>query len=120
MKEMEMQPLFTVTDNFNNKFWVDCIIDGKKTKSKFVKMFSKGGIWGDDRDLINPPSNQQFDVAKFASEDDSITHQVKGKFVSNWYYIQFTVRTEKIGQEFNILALELKGITMETDTIGKK
>ena len=120
MKEMEMQPLFTVTDNFENKFWVDCIIDGKKTKSKFVQMFSKGGIWGDDRDLINPPSNQQFDVAKFASEDDSITHQVKGKFVSNWYYLQFTIRTEEIGQDFNIMAMELKGITIETDTIGRK
>lgn len=120
MKEMEMQPLFTVTDNFENKFWVDCIIDGKKTKSKFVKMFSKGGIWGDDRVLINPPSNQQFDVAKFASEDDSITHQVKGKFISNWYYLQFTIRTEEEGQDFNIMAMELKGITEETDTIGRK
>ena len=120
MKEMEMQPLFTVTDNFENKFWVDCIIDGKKTKSKFVKMFSKSGIWGDDRVLINPPSNQQFDVAKFASEDDSITHQVKGKFVSNWYYLQFTIRTEEKGQDFNIMAMELKGIIVETDTIGRK
>ena len=59
-------------------------------------------------------------MSKFAKGSKSVTHQLKGKFVSNWYYIQFTVRTEEIGQEFNILALELKGITMETDTIGKK
>ncbi len=120
MKEMEMQPLFTVTDNFENKFWVDCVIDGKKTKSKFVQMFSKGAVWGDDTDPVNVPSNQQFDVATFASDDDSITHQVKGKFISNWYYLQFTIRTEELGQDFNIMALELKGITEETDTIGRK
>lgn len=120
MKEMEMQPLFTVTDNFNNKFWIDCVIDGKKTKSKLCEMFNKGGIWGDDTNPITIPSNEQFDVAEFASDDDSITHQIKGKFISNWYYLNFTIRTEKLGQDFNIVAMELKGITQETDTTGRK
>lgn len=120
MKEMEMQPLFTVTDNFENKFWIDCIIDGKKTKTKFAQMFSKGGVWGDNTNPVNIPSNQQFDVATFASEDDSITHQVKGKFISNWFYLQFTIRTESLGQDFNIMAMELKGLTDETDTTGRK
>jgi hypothetical protein len=59
-------------------------------------------------------------VAVFGAGSDNITHQLKGKFVSNWYYLQFTIRTEELGQEFNILAMELKGITMETDTIGRK
>ena len=118
MKEMEMQPLFTVSDNNDNEFWVDCLIDGKKTKSKKVQMIVNGGVWGDDSDEILPEC--QFDVSIFSSGSDHITHQLKGKFVSNWYYLQFTVRTEELGQEFNILAMELKGITVETDTIGRK
>lgn len=120
MKEMEMQPIFTVTDNFENKFWVECIIDGKKTKSKYVQMFSKGGVWGDDKDTLAVPASEKFDTATFASENDSITHQVKGKFISNWYYLQFIIRTEELGQDFNIMAMELKGITQETDTTGRK
>lgn len=118
MKEMEMQPLFTVSDDNDNEFVIDCLIDGKKTKSKKVQLIVKGGIWGDDSDEITPEC--QFDVAIFGSGSDNITHQLKGKFVSNWYYLQFTIRTEELGQEFNILAMELKGITMETDTIGRK
>ena len=118
MKEMEMQPLFTVSDNNDNEFWVDCLIDGKKTKSKKVQMIVNGGVWGDDSDEIFPEC--QFDVSIFSSGSDHITHQLKGKFVSNWYYLQFTVRTEELGQEFEILAMELKGITVETDTIGRK
>ena len=110
MKEMEMQPLFTVSDNQDNIFVIDCLIDGKKTKTRRVQVIVNGAKW----DL------SKFDMSKFAKGSKSVTHQLKGKFVSNWYYIQFTVRTEEIGQEFNILALELKGITMETDTIGKK
>lgn len=120
MKEMEMQPLFTVTDNFENRFWVDCIIDGKKTKSKFVEMFSKGGVWGDDTDTASIPSNEQFDVANFANINDGVIHQVKSKFISNWFYLQFIIRTEEAGQDFNILAMELKGLTVETDTTGRK
>jgi hypothetical protein len=118
MKEMEMQPLFTVSDDNDNEFVIDCLIDGKKTKSKKVQLIVKGGIWGDDSDEITPEC--QFDVAVFGAGSDNITHQLKGKFVSNWYYLQFTIRTEELGQEFNILAMELKGITMETDTIGRK
>lgn len=120
MKEMEIQPLFTVTENFENEFWVDCVINGKKTKSKLVSMYSAGGIWGDDKTTDVVPSNQQFDSAIFARTDDGVTHQVKGKFISNWYYLNFTIRTEKIGQDFNILVMELKGITQETDTTGRK
>ena len=118
MKEMDMQPLFTVSDNNNNDFIIDCLIDGKKTKTKKVKMIVNGGIWGDDSDIITPEC--QFDVSIFSSGSDNITHQLKGKFVSNWYYLQFTIRTEELGQEFNILAMELKGVTVETDTIGRK
>lgn len=118
MKEMEMQPLFTVSDNFDNVFVIDCIIDGKKTKSKKVTLIVNGGVWGDDSEDL--ASECTFDVATFSSGSDYITHQLKGKFVSNWYYLQFTVRTEELGQDFNILAMELKGITVETDTIGRK
>lgn len=120
MKEMEMQPLFTVTQNFNNKFWLDCEIDGKKIKSKLVSMYSKSGVWGDDSDPTNIPSDEMWDVAEFAYENDAVTQQVKGKFISNWYYIQFTIQTVEAGQDFNIVAFELKGITEETDTIGRK
>lgn len=110
MKEMEMQPLFTVSDDQDNIFVIDCLIDGKKTKTRRVQVIVNGAKW----DL------SKFDLSKFAKGSKGVTHQLKGKFVSNWYYIQFTVRIEEKGQEFNILALELKGITMETDTIGKK
>ena len=52
MKEMEMQPLFTVSDNNDNEFWVDCLIDGKKTKSKKVQMIVNGGVWGDEGNVL--------------------------------------------------------------------
>lgn len=110
MKEMEMQPLFTVSDDNDNEFIIDCLVDGKKKKSKKVRLIVNGGKW----DI------SKFDLAKFARGSNSIVHQLKGKFVSNWYYLQFTLRTEKLGQEFNIMSMELKGITQETDTIGKK
>ncbi|MGN1153579.1 MAG: hypothetical protein ACI4S3_06085 [Candidatus Gastranaerophilaceae bacterium] len=118
MKEMEMQPLFTVSDDNDNMFIIDCVIDGKKTKTKKVQLIVNGGIWGDDTDELIPEST--FDVAIFSSGSEHVTHQLKGKFVSNWYYLQFTIRTEELGQEFNILAMELKGITQETDTTGRK
>lgn len=118
MKEMEMQPLFTVSDNNDNIFVIDCVIDGKKTKTKKVSMIVNGGVWGDDTEELTPEST--FDEAIFSSGSDFIMHQLKGKFASNWYYLQFTVRTEELGQEFNILSMELKGITQETDTIGRK
>ena len=118
MKEMEIQPLFTVSDENDNIFIVDCLINGKKTKTKKVQMIVNGGVWGDDTEEIFKEC--QFDEAIFSSGSDNITHQLKGKFVSNWYYLQFTIRTEELGQEFNIMAMELKGITEETDTIGRK
>ena len=110
MKEMEMQPLFTVSDDLDNIFVIDCLIDGKKTKTRRVQVIVNGAKW----DL------SKFDMSKFAKGSKSVMHQLKGKFVSNWYYLQFTVRTEELGQEFEILAMELKGITVETDTIGRK
>ena len=118
MKEMEMQPLFTVSDNYDNKFMIDCLINGKKTKTKAVKLIVNGGEWGDDSDEMK--RENQFDMATFSAGSEYVTHQLKGKFVSNWYYLQFTIRTEELGQEFNILAMELKGITIEEDTIGRK
>lgn len=110
MKEMEMQPLFTVSDDNDNEFIIDCLIDGKKIKSKKVLVIVNGAKWGISK----------FNQCKFTRGFKNIIHQLKGKFVSNWYYLQFTIRTEQLGQEFNILAMELKGITMETDTIGRK
>ena len=120
MKEMEMQPIFTVTQNFSNTFLLTSIINGKKVKQKKIKMFSNSGIWGDNTNPEIIPSNQMWDVAEFATDDDSVTKQVKGKFIPNWFYVKFIIETTEIGEDFNILAFELKGLTEDTDTVGRK
>jgi len=120
LKEMEIQPLFTVTQSMNNKFWLHVNINGKKVKSKLCEMFSKGGIWGDDTDIVTLPENETWNNAVFAADNESVTQQIKGKFVSNFYYINFIIETVEMGQDFNIMMMELKGITQETDTTGRK
>lgn len=121
MKEMEFQPLITVTQDYNNTFMLDCLIDGKKVKSKKVKMYLQGAIWGDDtQQTTETPDNELWDLQYFPDETTNVLQQVKGKFISNWYYLQFTMRTEKQGDDFSIACFEIKGITQETDTIGRK
>ena len=127
MKEMEFQPLLSVITDYNNTFYIDCFIDGKKVKSKYVKSFYNGAIWADDEPLsVDTPLNElwaddeETTGQTFPTENDSIIQQIKGKFISNWYYLQFTLRTSKRGDDFSITNFELKGITQETDTTGRK
>lgn len=121
MKEMEFQPLLSVTGDFNNTFVLDCQINGKKTKSKNIKMYFNGAAWADDTPQDeNTPDNELWDVQFFPDEDESIVHQLKGKFISNWYFLVFTIRTEQQGDDFSITCFELKGITEEADTVGVK
>ena len=118
MKEMEYQPLISVTQDFNNRFSIDCIIDGKKTKSKRVKMYFKGAVWGDDTEQAT--DNERWDVQVYPMENNAVIQQIKGKFIPNWYYLQFTLKTEQENDDFSITCFELKGITEETDTTGRK
>lgn len=121
MKEMEFQPLLSVTGDYNNTFVLDCQINGKKTKSKNIKMYFNGAVWGDDTAQdVNTPDNELWDVQFYPDEDETTIHQVKGKFISNWYFLTFTIRTEKQGDDFSITCFELKGITEEADTVGVK
>ena len=121
MKEMEFQPLLSVTGDFNNTFVLDCQINGKKTKSKNLKMYFNGAVWADDTEQTElTPDNELWDVQYWPDEDESVIHQLKGKFISNWYYLQFTLKTEKQGDDFSITCFELKGITEEGDTTGQK
>lgn len=121
MKEMEIQPLFSVTQDFNNSFYVDCEIDGKKTKTKKVTMFFQGAKWGDDSPQTDEtPDDELWDLQTFPNENDAVVQQIKGKFISNWYYLRFTIRTAERGEDFSITAFEIKGITQETDTTGRK
>jgi len=156
MKEMEFQPLITVTQDYNNTFALDCLVDGKKNKSKKIKMYFQGAIWAEaeadtdsdsdtdtdtdtDTDIdtdsdsdsdtdtdtdvvIDPdvPDSLLWDLQYFPDETTNILQQLKGKFISNWYYLQFTLKTEKQGDDFSVACFEIKGITQETDTIGRK
>lgn len=132
MKEMEIQPLVSVTADFNNTFYIDCEIDGKKVKTKYVKAYNNGAVWGDDTNPEKVPDNEKwaFDTEQeeelygpgqvFPSEDDSVIQQIKGKFISNWYYLRFAFRTNARSDDFSITGFELKGITQETDTTGRK
>lgn len=121
MKEMEIQPLISVTQDYNNTFYIDCEIDGKKVKTKYVEAYSMGAVWGDDTAQNDEtPDNEIWDVQVYPSESDSVIQQIKGKFISNWYYLRFTLRTAEQGEDFSITGFELKGITQETDTIGRK
>ena len=121
MKEMEFQPLLSVTQDYNNTFYLDCTIDGKKTKSKSISMYFQGAIWADDEaQTIETSDDELWDLQTFPDENTAVIQQVKGKFISNWYYLQFTIRTNKRGDDFSIACFEIKGITQETDTIGRK
>ena len=84
-------------------------------------MYFNGAAWADDTPQDeNTPDNELWDVQFFPDEDESIVHQVKGKFISNWYFLVFTIRTEEQGDDFSITCFELKGITEEADTVGVK
>ena len=133
MKEMEFQPLLSVSGDYNNTFVLDCQINGKKTKTKNIQMFFNGAIWGDNTEQteLTPedelwaedgenPEDQDVVGQVFPDEDKALLHQIKGKFISNWYFLIFTLRTEKNGNDFSVASLELKGITEETDTTGVK
>ena len=121
MKEMEFQPLITVESDYNNTFNIDCEIDGKKVKSKRIEMFSNGAVWADDEQQTeNTPDNELWDYQIYPVEGGNTIQQVKGKFISNWYYLRFIIRTEERGDDFAITQFELKGITQETDTTGRK
>lgn len=120
-KEMDIYPLLSVTQDYNNSFYLDCTIDGKKTKSKKISMYSQGAIWADTTAQTEAtPYNELWDIQTFPYENDRVIQQVKGKIIPFWYYLQFTVRTEERGDDFSIACFELKGITQETDTIGRK
>ena len=133
MKEMEIQPLFSVTADFNNTFYVDSIINGRKTKTKFIQSFFQGAIWADDEEQTeDTPENELWAEDEpttpgveqigqiFPEEDEGNIRQLKSKFISNWYFLQFVVRTQEPTQDFSITCLELKGITSESDTTGQK
>lgn len=128
MKEMEFQPLISVATEYNNTFQIDCLIDGKKTKSKLLKMYFNGAVWGDDepQDEFTPENECWAGTTEdsfgqvFPDEDAGIIQQLKGKFITNWYYLQFTFKTVERGDDFSINCFELKGITQETDTTGRK
>ena len=118
---MEFQPLLSVTGDYNNTFVIDCEINGKKTKTKNLKMYFNGAVWGDDTaQTIETPDDELWDVQYYPNEDEGNIHQLKGKFISNWHFLTFTIRTEKQGDDFSITCFELKGITEEADTTGQK
>ena len=133
MKEMEFQPLLTVESNYNNTFALECLINGKKTKTKYLEMFFQGAIWADNTAQTEetPESevwaedgedeeDQNVIGQVFPDENDALIQQLKGKFISNWYFLQFTIRTQSQGDSFSINCFELKGITEEYDTVGVK
>lgn len=121
MKEMDFQPLLSVTQDFNNAFYLDCTIDGKKTKTKKIKMYFQGARWADNEpQTVSTPDEELWDYQYFPDENTAVIQQVKGKFISNWYYLQFTIRTQERGDDFSITCFELKGITEESDTTGRK
>jgi len=120
-KEMDIYPLLSVTQDYNNSFYFDCLVDGKKEKSKHVEMFFQGAIWADDTPQTeNTPDNELWDLQTFPAENSSHIQQVKGKIIPFWYYIQFSFKTKERGEDFSISCFEIKGITQEYDTIGRK
>ena len=121
MKEMEFQPLLSVTGEYNNTFALDCQINGKKTKTKNLKMYFNGAVWSDDTEQTDETTDDElWDVQYYPDENEAVIHQLKGKFISNWYFLTFTLRTEKQGDDFSVTCFELKGITEEADTTGVK
>lgn len=120
-KEMDIYPLLSVTQDYNNTFWFDCLVDGKKNKTKRLSMYFQGAIWADDTAQTDAtPDDELWDLQVFPDENTAHIQQLKGKIIPFWYYLQFTIRTEKRGDDFSISCFEIKGITQEYDTIGRK
>lgn len=120
-KEMDIYPLLSVTQDYNNSFYLDCLVDGRKNKSKKVNMYFQGAVWADDTEQTDAtPDNELWDVQVFPLENNRVIQQVKGKIIPFWYYLQFTIRTKERGDDFSVACFEIKGITQETDTIGRK
>lgn len=120
-KEMDIYPLLSVTQDYNNTFYFDCLVDGKKNKSKHLTMYFQGAIWADNTpQTADTPDDELWDLQTFPDENTAHIQQLKGKIIPFWYYLQFTIRTEKRGDDFSISCFEIKGITQEYDTVGRK
>ena len=120
-KEMDIYPLLSVSQDYNNTFYLECLVDGKKKKTKEIKMYFQGAIWADDTPQTDATSlDELWDEQIFPEENDARIQQIKGKIIPFWYYLQFTIGTTKSGDDFSISCFEIKGITQEYDTIGRK
>lgn len=123
-KEMDIYPLLSVEQNYNNAFYFNCLVDGKKEKSKRVEMYFQGAIWADNTpQTADTPDNELWDLQTFPSESSTTSihiQQIKGKIIPFWYYLQFSFKTKERGEDFSICSFEIKGITQEYDTIGVK
>lgn len=118
LKEMELPPVITVTNDYPNNFWLYALVNDKKLKSKLLQ--NRGNDYGTFWGSGESQDKNKWDLALFAPDLSSFTHQLKGKQISNFYTVKFTIQTSSPDQSFSISAVELKGITQETDTMGHK
>lgn len=126
LKEQDIKPLVTYDKSYNNNFVVK-FSNQKKTKSKrFDLNQGLDFTWADDKpkDEDTPTrelwASDEIDGGVFPREDSKFIATVKAKSPASYYYLNFEICTEKEGDDFCIKQIELKDITIETDTTGTK
>lgn len=126
LKEEDIKPLITYDKSYNNNFAVSFTNQKKTKKKRFELNQGLDFTWGDDepQDEETPDreiwSGDTENYAIFASEDSKQIATVKAKAPSSFYYMNFEIYTEKDGDDFCIKQIEMKDITIETDTTGTK
>lgn len=126
LKEEDIKPLVTYDKSYNNNFVVR-FSNHKKTKSKRFEL--NQGLdftWADDTPQDDETPTRELwasdvvDGGVFPREDSKQIATVKAKAPSSYYYLHFEICTEKDGDDFCVKQIELKDITIETDTTGTK
>ena len=118
--------MITYDKSYNNNFAVSFTNQKKTKKKRFELNQGLDFTWGNDepQDEETPDreiwSGDAESYAIFASEDSKQIATVKAKAPSSFYYMNFEIYTEKDGDDFCIKQIEMKDITIETDTTGTK
>lgn len=126
LKEEDIKPLITYDKSYNNNFAVRF---SNQKKTKYKRFDLNQGLdftWADDEPQDDETPTRELwasdviDGGVFPREDSKAIATIKAKAPSSYYYLSFEILTEKFGDDFCVKQIELKDITIETDTTGTK
>lgn len=102
-------------------FWVQLTVDNKEKQAKRVKINVNAEKYlpDDATTGIRYLADDAIDGIRFASEKQNNKIVKEISTPQTWYNLGIKIYTDRVGQEFNILSMELKNIKEKTKTKGR-